>query len=645
MNEYQRKLLSKILGGEIQLSDFDQSEFGELEPPIKASLIRTASGVDEKGILFFQGLFSKWKNNGRIPLKPNVVESKLFILCNDTAKVLPPLLELFSASYGVHLECDVSEFDSVEQFALMGAENDLKKEGFFMLLLTGEWLDRYFGKNALVSNEQFDMAKKALSSIIKILGDSYGDKLLLCLFPQKASPYPGGEVMGEGYLGWETARRLINSWLKDTFGWQHLFVDVAGALNIAGGGLAYGGDNFIRARIPFEPTGIVSITREISAVIASALGKSHRGVITDFDNTLWGGLIAEDGADTVNCGPDSPEGFDYFAFQQYLKSLPKLGIVWAGLSRNDPRVLEEMNSSRHLHLKVDDFAALEVSFNPKSMGISNLEKRLGFGSEFMVFVDDSLFELAECLVRHPYLDVVRAGPLAIDTTNRIVKRRLFQTSNISSTDLARNQSIKSLEKQREKEGGYDSIECFLKDINIEITIESVDSSNIDRVIQLFQKTNQFNLTTKRHSKKDISVFLRSRESDVIVVSYEDSFGSQGIISSLITQQLNDDCCLIDSWVMSCRVLNRRVEYAIAEWIIERFNGKRIRGEYRPTERNGIVENLYSSLRFKRENNLAEGSEFWILDGRYRSVAKVEHFAKVIDNYSKDNDRIKHNKVN
>ena len=275
-------------------------------------------------------------------------------------------------------------------------------------------------------------------------------------------------------------------------------------------------------------------------------------------------------------------------------------------------------------LTLDDFSTTHVSFDPKSMSIGAISRDLGFGEEYMVFMDDNIFELAEVFTRHPGIDLILAGPEPETTLKKLTESRLFNTVSIVKEDLERCNNSKILKKQRELKSSLKNIDEFLQAINISLTFSRLNEKNKNRAVQLIQKSNQFNLTTRRHGEDDLIRFGKE-VGEVIVVAYDDTFGSQGIISIVILVPSGEKIC-IESWVMSCRVLNRTVEQAIFSYIQKLSNGRTISGEYIPTEKNKLVKSLYESLSFQLvSKDESTGAELWDFPAQ---ITTPSHFVTI-----------------
>jgi FkbH-like protein len=515
-----------------------------------------------------------------------------------------------SGARGVHIETRLAAFDSVEQ-SILDPQSPIyaSPADVVILLLSGHWLARYLGSDALIPRVNIDRTRDVLTSFLSRLTDLSASMIVVGTFPASTASLPGGQVTTAELVGWNTARHEINLWLGSAGFARTVVVDVDDAVTEAGGRDALGGASYLRAKIPFEPRGCCAVARELASVLAHVAGKSTRAIVADWDNTLWGGEIAELGPENIVCGHDGADALGYLQLQHYLAALKPLGILLAGVSRNDPAIRDAYATRRDLPLGVDDFASLQIGFGPKSAAIEQVAEDLGFGPEHMLLVDDSVFEIAEVLTRHPDIDVVLAGPSPDITLRNLSASRLFNIATVSEADLQRSARAHVLRRQRDVKAAAASLDDFLDQIDIRLAIERLTDANITRVAQLFQKTNQFNLATRRHNESDLRRLV-SDGANIGVLSYLDAFGSQGIVGAVVLVEQSDGV-RIESWLMSCRVLNRTLEQATFEWIVGQAGTRAILGEYRMTEKNRLVRDLYRTLGFTPAGTEA-GSDWWRL---------------------------------
>jgi FkbH-like protein len=595
--------------------------------PEVLSLLRVAAQRPRQPLLYYLKLHNLWLRLGRPPLKPNPVKREVLLLADATSDNLIGPLQLFCATYGVTAAVETSPYDSVEQLVLdPGSALRCSSEQIVVLYLSEQWLARYFGNRCLVPLNSLDRVKDTLRQLVDGLLARGPGRVLILNFPGRAYPLPSGTAMADGALGWNRAVTHLNDCLGAQCGSRVHLVDLTEAIAGAGGRSALGRLTYFRSKMALEAAGTVAAAREIASALADVCGKTHRAVLTDWDNTLWGGEVAEVGSHGVVCGLDSPDALAYHRVQGYLKDLKSIGVLLGGASRNDPGVQKVFEENADLPLRLDDFASLHVGFHPKSESAAAFARNVGFGPEFVVFLDDSLFELTEVLAAHPAIDILLAGPDAETTLGALSDARFFNAIALSADDLQRGEAAARLAKQRDAQAGYANAEDFLKAIDIKLVVAGLNDKNLPRAVQLLQKSNQFNLTTRRHQEHDLKRLVADG-AKIGVFSYEDSFGPQGVIAVVI---LAPDAAgmRIDSWVMSCRVLNRTVEEAVFAWVAGEAGPREVLGEYIPTEKNGLVRDLYRRLGFELlTHEHHSGRQLW----RWAPVAGLElprHFIEL-----------------
>lgn len=627
LNEF----LSELFNGKISkaLYILEKIKIASPIPNEVVTMLRLAILKPEKSFLSCQKIFNVWSKWGYPSLKPNPTKQKIVFLSDLTAEHFPSMIKMFSAAQGVDAKILLSGFDSIEQTILdTSSEMYQFKPDVIALIFSEYWLQKYIGNSSLVKKSDLEFAQNTLSNLISTIKSNSSADILIGNLPGKTFSLPSGIISLEKVMGWNLAINKFNNWLKNITASRVYIVDIAEAVFESGGRKAMGNINYFRARMAFEMPGMLCVAKEIAAAICHLSGKTHRALVTDFDNTIWGGEVAELGSFGVECSHESPEALGYLMIQEYIKSLRPLGILLAGVSRNDPEVKKIFDENKELVLNLDDFASMQFGWLPKGDSVSQVSNELGFGSDFMVYLDDSLFEIAQVLSVHPYMDAVIAGPDSQSTITRLANYRFFNAVSLSSDDLERGSRALKLKEQREFKTAFSKIEDFLKAIEMRLSFSKLNSENLNRVVQLLQKTNQFNLTTHRHKEEDLKNLQRSG-AEIYSVSYEDKFGSQGIISVFILLSKGDSIH-IESWLMSCRVLNRTVEEAVFAFILKKAAGKQVRGEYIPTDKNKLVRLLYKTLGFQKITEISDDNinEQWIFSNSNLEKTYPKHYVLI-----------------
>jgi FkbH-like protein len=560
-----------------------------------AALMRQCIFYSDGSPLFYRRIRNIWDGAGMPALKSVSVSKTVQILSDCTVDALVPQLELFLAAYGVSASIELGEFDSVEFEAHAGKHREID---LTLVVLSERWLHKMVAAFP-ASQQDLDAAKTALTALAKALASRRSGIMAFTTFYSGAWPQVASSAHVDGKVSMSRIVAEMNATLSTLVSEGIYCIDTQQALHLAGGAKAAGAVSAIRMRAPFEDAGFVALAREIASAVAHQFGRGHRALLTDWDNTIWGGEVGELGPEGVEIGPETPDGYGYQILQSYIAELNALGVALAAVSRNDPKVADVLDVNKHLALRRANYAVLQLAWGNKSESVARVVEQLNFGSDFMVYIDDNHVDLAEVLSAFPDVDVVLAGPEPDQSLARLSGGRFFNALHVTGNDLQRQGQFVALRRQREamQEGG--SREDFIASLGVELTVEGLNSSNIDRVLQLAQKTNQFNLTTRRHNREDVERMI-ANGAQVGVFDYKDRFGSQGIIGVMILTPIEQGS-EIDTWLMSCRVLNRDVEQSMLNWAKQRSAGKLI-GTYLPTQKNSLVRDLYPNLGFRAVND-------------------------------------------
>jgi|ETNmetMinimDraft_2_1059921.scaffolds.fasta_scaffold07275_3 FkbH-like protein len=339
--------------------------------------------------------------------------------------------------------------------------------------------------------------------------------------------------------------------------------------------------------------------------LLAAFGYSAKVLVLDLDNTLWGGVIGEDGISGISLGPPSPEGEGYLDLQQYIKDLKERGVLLAVCSKNNLSDAE-LPFIKHdsTILKLDDFVVFCANWNDKASNIAEIAKQLSLGLDSFVFLDDNPLERSWVRSRLPDVTVPECGNKPWDMLASLRLGRYFETINLTTEDLQRHKSYKSNIIRQKFEKKSSTVEEFLIGLDMVVESDHVTSSTLSRVTQLINKTNQFNLTTRRYSEEQVREMAESPDWWTMWFKLKDKFGNHGLVGVILASK-NERSWYIDTWLMSCRVLGRKMEeYMLSEVLQAALNdgSKEVRGEYLHTLKNSLVKNMYKNLGFHQNKN-------------------------------------------
>ena len=352
------------------------------------------------------------------------------------------------------------------------------------------------------------------------------------------------------------------------------------------------------------------IAKSITDIVCSISGIFKKCLILDLDNTVWGGIIGDDGIEGIQIG-DLGIGKAFTELQLWAKQLKQRGIILCVCSKNTEEIAKEPFAQHpEMVLKLEDIAVFMANWDNKVDNIKYIQSVLNIGFDSMVFLDDNPFERE--MVRNGISDIT-VPHLPEDPAEYLGYLRtlnLFETASFTDEDEIRTQQYQEEAKRNILQKSFSNEQDFLKNLNMLSDLKPFNKFTIPRVAQLTQRSNQFNLRTIRYTEEEILQIADSKEYLSLSFTLEDTFGEHGLIGIVILKNIDNESVFIDSWIMSCRVLKRGMENFTLNKIVELAKEKgfnRIIGEYIPTKKNAIVKNHYSDLGFKREG------EEWILE--------------------------------
>ena len=349
-------------------------------------------------------------------------------------------------------------------------------------------------------------------------------------------------------------------------------------------------------------------------LIAAMRGKSRKALVLDLDNTLWAGVIGDDGMAGINIAQGDATGEAHLALQRYALALRDCGVVLAVSSKNTDEIARQVfREHPDMLLREEHIAVFQANWNDKASNIEAIAQTLNIGLDALVFVDDNPAERALVRQRLPQVAVPELPDDPAFYVRTIAAAGYFEAVGFADEDRKRAQFYTDNAKRVELQSNIGSIDDYLRSLNMHISFSAFDAGGRARIAQLINKSNQFNLTTRRYTEAEIDMLIGDEDAFTMQIRLEDVFGDNGMISTIICCEVGDDW-EIDTWLMSCRVLGRKVEEAALQQLIHfgKMRGiKRLLGLYRPTERNIIVAEHYAKLGFTA-TGIRDDAELWIL---------------------------------
>ncbi|MCK1287615.1 HAD family hydrolase [Bradyrhizobium sp. 44] len=412
------------------------------------------------------------------------------------------------------------------------------------------------------------------------------------------------------YLAGEFNRCLALKARQDS----RLLLDVNALAGLVGQSAWSAGRYWYAAKYPFATAMIPLYADNVMRILAAQVGRSRRVLVLDLDNTMWGGIVGDDGVEGLALGNGSALGEAHSALQQMALSLKGRGIILCVSSKNDEAIaLDAFRNHPEMILKEDDIVAFRVNWEDKAANIKAIAEAIDLGLDSFVFLDDNPAERKRVRDALPAVAVPELPEDPSDWLPVFQAAGYFEQTGFSKEDQLRADFYKAnalRAAQLERIGNHDD---YLRSLGMTLSIAPFDNAGRKRIAQLISKSNQFNLTTRRYSEAEIAALQTSPDAFTMQARLEDIFGDNGMISVVICRQAGQRW-EVDTWIMSCRVLGRRVEEAILEHIVKKARLAGIReiiGRYIPTARNGVVRDHFSKLGFVQTDS-QDGQTTWRL---------------------------------
>jgi FkbH-like protein len=554
-------------------------------------------------------------NGGSLaPLTP----FRLGLLGNGTLDLIAPVLVATAARHGIALECITGAYDQFMQDALLPSSdvNQCRPDAVLLALdYRGLSLRATPGDKAAAAQsveDAFSMLDNMRSAIRRNSGAT-------CIL-QTLAPPPEGLFGSLDRALPGTMRSLVDDLnrrvAQGALQSDDLLLDVAGIAETVGLAEWHSPALWNMAKLPFADAYVPFYADHVARIIGALRGKSRRCLVLDLDNTLWGGVIGDDGLEGIRIAQGDAAGEAHLSVQQLALALRRRGVVLAVSSKNTDSVARQpFQEHPDMLLKEEHIAVFQANWDDKATNIRAIATELALGLESLVFLDDNPVERG--LVRRELPEVavpeVDADPASYART--LAAAGYFEAIQFSEEDRARAEMYQGNARRLSLQKQAGDIDAYLRLLDMRIVFSPFDRMARARVAQLINKSNQFNLTTRRYAEAGVAAVEADPDVFAMHARLIDSFGDNGIICVVICRKTADATWTIDTWLMSCRVLGRGVEQMVLREILlcGRARGiKRLIGSYFPTGRNAMVQDHYDKLGFTRISEDADGATMWEL---------------------------------
>lgn len=548
----------------------------------------------------------------------NYIEKKIAILGGETTQNIKLMLEIFLLNYGIKPIFYESEYN---QYYEDGMFPNPQLEDFSPDIIYICTCVRNISEFPNVSDSRDLVDSKRQNVIEKFRGlwETLEDRYH-CPIIQNNFEYPFFRLMGNkdasDYHGRVNFVTMLNCAFYD-YAQNHDDFYICDVNYISA---SYGLDKWSEPyywhmyKYAVAVPAIPYLSFNVANIIKSIYGKNKKAFNLDLDNTLWGGIVGDDGADNIEIGQETSLAQTYSEFQEYIKLHKQIGVLLSVNSKNDENNAISGFERPDSVLKKDDFVSFKANWNPKSMNLSETASEMTLLPESFVFVDDNPAERAIVEgeisgVAVPEIDGVEHYIQIID------KSGFFEVTNLSSDDLKRNEMYQENAKRQQLQSTFSNYEDYLRSLEMKGEIQNFIPLYMSRIAQLTNKSNQFNLTTKRYTKSDIEEVATDPKHITLYGKLGDKFGDNGVVSIVIGRidGINNDELHMELWLMSCRVLKRDMEFAMMDELVDKARSagiKKLIGYYYPTAKNAMVKDFYGLQGFTKISEDSEGNTIW-----------------------------------
>ena len=417
-------------------------------------------------------------------------------------------------------------------------------------------------------------------------------------------------------------RKLNYELMRLSQQFPNLFIcDIAGLQNKLGRDQLFAANVYTSTEMVLSIEALPYVASRVMDIVCAIKGQFKKCLILDLDNTVWGGVIGDDGLEGIQLGHGLGIGKAFSEFQMWVKKLKQRGIIICVASKNNEETAKEpFEKHPDMVLKLDDIAVFQANWETKVDNIRTIQQILNIGFDSMVFLDDNPFERNIVRENIPAITVPELPEDPAEYLEYLYSLNLFETANYSNLDKDRTKQYQVEAQRVSLSKTFTNEADFLKSLNMVSVVSGFTKFNTPRVAQLSQRSNQFNLRTVRYTDADIEALANDPKVIDLSFTLEDRFGDNGLIAVVIMKPMDKETLFVDTWFMSCRVLKRGMENFTLNTMVEAAKAKgykRIIGEYLPTPKNKMVENHYLGLGFIRMKG-ADTAQFELIVDKYRN---------------------------
>lgn len=532
---------------------------------------------------------------------------KVSLLGDTATQFLATAIKGEGIERGYNIDLFEAEYNQVERQVLDPTSDLYAHDAKYTVVFqsTHKLLEQYSLKPA---SEWSALADERIN-FIRTICENVGGKIIYYNYPEIEDSVFGSYANKVSSSFSYQLRKLNYELMNLAQEYPNLFIcDIAGIQNKFGRDFMFDSTVYVSTEMILSIDALPYVASRTLDIIASIEGKFKKCLILDLDNTVWGGVVGDDGWENIQVGHGLGIGKAFSEFQQWVKKLKNRGIIVCVCSKNDEdKAKEPFEKNPEMVLKLDDISVFVANWENKADNIRTIQSILNIGFDSMVFLDDNPFERNMVRENVPGVTVPELPEDPGEYLEFLYTQNLFETASYSSADKDRTKQYQVEAQRVATAKKFTNEGDFLKSLEMVSEVSGFTSFNTPRVAQLSQRSNQFNLRTVRYTEDQITAIENDPKQKGFAFTLEDKFGDNGLIAVAILQEKDSETLFIDTWFMSCRVLKRGMENFTLNTIVEyaKANGyKKIIGEYLPTAKNGMVAEHYTGLGFTK----LEGTE-------------------------------------
>ena len=555
---------------------------------------------------------------------------RLAIIGNYTTDFIEPSVVASGVRYGLSIECLRGGYGQLFQDALSPSSNISQFQPDFTLVMFDyrDFFYRSAPNDISITQEILEEAKAKFQELTTGIRRKSKSVLIIPTIVR-----PVGGIFGSLEIGLPGASgnliEAFNSFIRsEVQASNDILIDISELAGEIGSANWFSEKQWLLAKLPFGSANLCIYSDLVARLLGAYRGKSKRCLVMDLDNTMWGGVVGDDGIDGINISPGDPTGEAHLELQRTALEFRRRGVVLAVSSKNTDSVARAVFDKHPIMiLKPSDISIFQANWEDKASNITSIAKSLNLGLDSIVFIDDNPMERE--LVRD-LLPAVEVLEVPQDPTDYACLLRLsgfFEAIKITTEDFRRadyySQNARRVTLDADSDADAGQLDSFLASMEMKLSLALFNRSGHDRTVQLINKSNQYNLTTKRYTSSDVHNLSINPNYLCLQAKLQDRLGDNGMISVVVCK-IDQHIANVDLWLMSCRVLERRVEFAILNFLVEYLTVKgvsTILGTYIPTAKNSLVESHFDKLGFSLISCSSSGLKSYQLQlEQYRPAA-------------------------